>query len=176
MKKSYLSLEVICHRNCKDDEKLVFQNNEYKTKPIINRVHMSNEGILASIENQKVDLFKQLYRGIKLPEDIESFSLILTKNDNYISKNCSVSKNISSKELLRVGTNLFAYENSIKNTFLVNKEELSNILELLSIISFEYIKERNLRKSGKDSKDFYEILNEALNYKFNIVNTLKMSR
>ena len=169
MKKSYLSLEVICHRNCKDDEKLVFQNNEYKTKPIINRV-------LASIENQKVDLFKQLYRGIKLPEDIESFSLILTKNDNYISKNCSVSKNISSKELLRVGTNLFAYENSIKNTFLVNKEELSNILELLSIISFEYIKERNLRKSGKDSKDFYEILNEALNYKFNIVNTLKMSR
>lgn len=174
MKKSSLSLEVICHRNNQNDEKLVLENNEYKTKPIINRPHLSNEGMLANIENQKVDFFKQMYQNLNLPDDVESYSLVVVKNETYTSKQCSLSKPISRRTIATVGTSLYAYESSSRNIFLVSKEDLNNSLKLFSLLSYEYI---NKRKTNNDKeqiyREVYDILNESLDKHTTEVNVLK---
>lgn len=170
MKRSNLSLEVICHRENKKDEKLVFENNEYKTRPIINRVYMNNEGMLANIENQKVNLFSKLYSDITLPIDVESFSLVIVKNEIYTSKKCSVTKPISSREILRVGTNLYAYESKTNNVFIVNKEALNDVLNMLSLLSYQYINERKSKSEKfKTFEEVFNILNESINYDYKLI-------
>lgn len=170
MKKSKLSLEVICHRENKKDEKLVYDNHEYKTKPIINRVYMNTEGMLANIENQKVDLFSKQYDDLTLPTDVDAFSLVLSKNEIYTSDKCSVTKPISSKEIVRVGTNLYAYESKSRNVFIVDKEDLIDALNFLSLLSYQYINKRKERKYNNEKfklyKDVNDILNESINYNY----------
>ena len=176
MKKSNLSLEVICHRENKKDEKLVFENNIYKTKPIVNRVHMNNEGILANIENQKVDLFNKLYNDLTLPTDVDAFSLVVVKNEIYTSEKCSIIKPISSKEIARVGTNLYAYESKSSNVFIVNKEDLVDALKFFSLLSYQYITEREERKSNnerfKTYNEVFDMLNDSINHNYKVHNII----
>ena len=172
MKKSKLSLEVICHRENKKDEKLVFENHEYKTKPIVNRVYMNNEGMLANIENQKVDLFSKIYNDLTLPTDVDAFSLVVVKNEIYTSEKCSVTKPVSSKEIARVGTNLYAYESKSSNVFVVDKEALVDALKFFSMLSYQYISEREERKLNNEKfktySEVFDMLNESINHDYNI--------
>ena len=162
MKRSYYTLEVVCHKVNEKDKRLIKDENGFKLTDIISRPFVSDEGINSRNESNKIDLFSNVdIDSLSLPNDIDSFSLVLFKKTNYTSKQCSILVTDSSLELLRVGDNLFAYDTKCENSVLVPREEFSHELKKYAYYTKEYLRRKRLERLGKiqviDSKELKDI-------------------
>ena len=105
MKKTYYTLEVICHKNNENDKKLVCENGNFLLRDSINRPFIIESGILSNIEKNKVDLLNlKNVSKLSLPSNIDSFSLVLFKKTKYTSNTCNIIVTENEKEIHRVKT------------------------------------------------------------------------
>lgn len=108
MRKDYVSLDIICKRENKPDEKLVFKDGKYFTKEYTKRTFLANEGPLSMIENISVNLLNwDDIDGLTLPSDIIGFSLVLSNKSLFTSTIASVIQTNESKEMVRVSCGEF---------------------------------------------------------------------
>ena len=171
MKKIYYTLEVICHKEGKEDERLINDNGEYKTSIFIKRPYIKNEGIVSRLDSQSVNLFneKNIF-NLNIPSDVESFSLVLFKKAEYSGDNNPLIKIEDEKEIARVGTNLFAFESKCDIVNLVHKNELSNMLKLYAYNTKSYLKRIKVRNIEYSFNE--DVLAQAIDdYGMNLTNT-----
>ncbi|MGM9877487.1 MAG: hypothetical protein ACI33S_02445 [Bacilli bacterium] len=133
MIKRIIKLEVLCHDEKGNTTRLNYNNGKYFCTPIINRPHMSNEGILSQFDNTAVDILNQSidFHSI-LPENIKSYSLVINGYNEYVSNNTSIIKPVFSKELVTFGENLYAYCDSKSDNVILVDVELDYIIKLIS--------------------------------------------
>ncbi len=159
MKKTYYTLEVVCHKdNCKDT-RLAFNQNNYFCAPLSRKVFVSNEGPSARYDKQSVNLFSlKNISELKLPQDIDSYSLVLFKKTNYISNNSTITMIDSEKEIVKVGSNLFIYDAKCDIVNLTGKNEYNLLLNKYASMIRLYM----LKQEKKKIKEISEIELESI--------------
>ena len=164
MKKTYYTLEVICHKNNENDKKLVCENGNFLLRDSINRPFIMESGILSNIEKNKVDLLNlKNVSKLSLPSNIDSFSLVLFKKTKYTSNTCNIIVTENEKEILKIYDNLLEYSD---NGILMNRSEYDEVLnniayKINSIIRKKAINELKELKTIAERK-----LGEIDNYNF----------
>ena len=142
MKRSYYTLEVVCHKENEKDKRLLKDGSLSK----ITRPFLGNEGPNSRNEGNKVDLFKlDKISDLVIPSDIDSFSLVLFKKTNYTSNQCCLITVEGMNELLRVGDNLFAYASECE-ALMVLKEYYQEVLVRYAYYIKKYIKKLKLER------------------------------
>lgn len=130
MKKDYFSLDVICKRHNRPDEKLVFQNGKYTTREYSNRTFLANEGPLSNIEKTSVNLLNwNDIEGLTLPSDVEGFSLVLNSKSLLTSSHVSVIRTNESKKIASVDLITDDINHSLSDTL---KQYAQKVLELFN--------------------------------------------
>lgn len=134
MKKDYVTLDVICNRDKGPSEKLVFNNGKFETKPYATRTFLANEGPLSVIERTAVNLLEWAdINSLKLPSDIDGFSIVLSEKSLLTSKTAPMIQTTRSKCIISVDSKcnfgeslsetLKKYATDILNTFRSKDEE-----------------------------------------------------
>ena len=162
MIKKNMRLEVVALKNGKEEGRIINNNGEYVLAPIINRTCVCNEGIKALQDANCVDLFKDSMQfGREFNIDADSYAVQLVKELKYINSKCSLKEPVSREDVLMLGSDLFAYNDSKSgNVLIVSPEDIQYVLVLLS----KYIRLFSLEK-GFDKMDdvSYDDVMEVVN-------------